>query len=129
MGTASPGWNASLSEHVLKNLRTADITMTEKELQDNLTMLEKKLRYVVIRNDLIINDSFFSLLVKAKFFNKHRQMTMTCQFMTKFVNCNSQKIFSHFQIKIFLLKHIGRPHFTLKNQKKNDKTIASDVSL
>lgn len=41
---ASPGWDASLSEHVLKNLRGTEIPFTEKDLQDNLTMLEIKLR-------------------------------------------------------------------------------------
>lgn len=41
---ASPGWDASLSEHVLKNLRGTEIPFNEKDLQDNLTMLEMKLR-------------------------------------------------------------------------------------
>ena len=40
----SPGWDASLSEHVLKNLRGIDMPFSEKELQDNLNMLEIKLR-------------------------------------------------------------------------------------
>lgn len=44
VGMASPGWDASLSEHVLKNLRGTEIPFTEKDLQDNLTMLEIKLR-------------------------------------------------------------------------------------
>ena len=44
VGTTSPGWNASLSEHVLKNLRTTDIPLSEKDIQDNLNMLETKLR-------------------------------------------------------------------------------------
>ena len=44
VGTTSPGWDASLSEHVLKNLRATDIALTEKDIQDNLTMLETKLR-------------------------------------------------------------------------------------
>ena len=44
VGTASPGWDASLSEHVLKNLRGTDMPFSEKDLQDNLTMLEVKLR-------------------------------------------------------------------------------------
>ncbi|CAF0804655.1 unnamed protein product [Didymodactylos carnosus] len=42
LGSVSPGWDASLSEHVLKNLRT--IVFSEKDLQDNLEMLEAKLR-------------------------------------------------------------------------------------
>ena len=42
---ASPGWDASLSEHVLKNLRGTEVQpFSEKDLQDNLTMLETKLR-------------------------------------------------------------------------------------
>lgn len=41
---ASPGWDASLSDHVLKNLRATDAGFSEKELQDHLTMLEIKLR-------------------------------------------------------------------------------------
>jgi hypothetical protein len=40
----SPGWDASLSEHVLRNLRGTELPLSEKELQDNLTMLEIKLR-------------------------------------------------------------------------------------
>ncbi len=44
VGMASPGWDASLSEHVLKNLRGTEIPFNEKDLQDNLTMLETKLR-------------------------------------------------------------------------------------
>ncbi|CAF4649970.1 unnamed protein product [Rotaria sp. Silwood1] len=44
LGMASPGWDASLSEHVLKNLRGTEIPFSEKDLQDNLTMLEIKLR-------------------------------------------------------------------------------------
>lgn len=44
MGTASPGWDASLSEHVLKNLRGTEVRYSEKDLQDNLTLLETKLR-------------------------------------------------------------------------------------
>ena len=41
---ASPGWDASLSDHVLKNLRATDAGFSEKELQDHLTLLEMKLR-------------------------------------------------------------------------------------
>lgn len=44
VGTASPGWDASLSEHVLKNLRGTEVRYSEKDLQDNLTLLETKLR-------------------------------------------------------------------------------------
>lgn len=44
MGTASPGWDASLSEHVLKNLRGPEVPFNEKELQDSLALLETKLR-------------------------------------------------------------------------------------
>ena len=44
VGMNSPGWDASLSEHVLKNLRGIDMPFSEKELQDNLNMLEIKLR-------------------------------------------------------------------------------------
>ncbi|CAF2524556.1 unnamed protein product [Rotaria sp. Silwood2] len=44
LGMASPGWDASLSEHVLKNLRATERPFSEKDLQDNLTMLEMKLR-------------------------------------------------------------------------------------
>ncbi|CAF1100383.1 unnamed protein product [Adineta ricciae] len=44
LGMNSPGWDASLSEHVLKNLRGTDMPFSEKELQDNLNMLEIKLR-------------------------------------------------------------------------------------
>lgn len=44
VGTASPGWDASLSEHVLKNLRGTEVQYSEKDLQDNLIMLEMKLR-------------------------------------------------------------------------------------
>lgn len=44
VGMNSPGWDASLSEHVLKNLRGTDMPFSEKELQDNLNMLEIKLR-------------------------------------------------------------------------------------
>ncbi|CAF1386232.1 unnamed protein product [Rotaria sordida] len=44
LGMTSPGWDASLSEHVLKNLRGTEIPFSEKDLQDNLTMLEIKLR-------------------------------------------------------------------------------------
>lgn len=44
VGMASPGWDASLSEHVLKNLRDMELPFSEKDLQDNLTMLETKLR-------------------------------------------------------------------------------------
>jgi hypothetical protein len=40
----SPGWDASLSEHVLKNLRGTEIPFSEKDLQDNLALLEIKLR-------------------------------------------------------------------------------------
>lgn len=40
----SPGWDASLSEHVLKNLRGTEVQFNEKDLQDNLAMLETKLR-------------------------------------------------------------------------------------
>jgi hypothetical protein len=44
VGMTSPGWDASLSEHVLRNLRGTELPLSEKELQDNLTMLEIKLR-------------------------------------------------------------------------------------
>ncbi|CAF1389306.1 unnamed protein product [Rotaria magnacalcarata] len=44
LGMTSPGWDASLSEHVLKNLRGTEVPFSEKELQENLTMLEIKLR-------------------------------------------------------------------------------------
>jgi hypothetical protein len=40
----SPGWDASLGEHVLKNLRGTEVQYSDKDLQDNLTMLEMKLR-------------------------------------------------------------------------------------
>lgn len=41
----SPGWDASLSEHVLKNLRGTEVQpFNEKDLQENLNMLETKLR-------------------------------------------------------------------------------------
>ncbi|CAF1113438.1 unnamed protein product [Adineta steineri] len=44
LGMTSPGWDASLSEHVLRNLRSAEVPFNEKDLQDNLAMLEVKLR-------------------------------------------------------------------------------------
>ena len=44
VGMTSPGWDASLSEHVLKNLRGTEVPFNEKDLQDNLTLLEMKLR-------------------------------------------------------------------------------------
>ena len=44
VGVTSPGWDASLSEHVLKNLRGTEVPFSEKDIQDNLNMLETKLR-------------------------------------------------------------------------------------
>lgn len=40
----SPDWDASLSEHVLKNLRANEVPLSEKELQENLNLLETKIR-------------------------------------------------------------------------------------
>ncbi|UJR09163.1 hypothetical protein I4U23_013411 [Adineta vaga] len=44
LGMNSPGWDASLSEHVLKNLPETKSHLYEKKLHDNLTMLEVQLR-------------------------------------------------------------------------------------
>ena len=126
VGTASPGWNASLSDHVLKNLRTGDVNVTEKDLQENLSMLEKKLRCVASR--MISSMTSVAFLAKAKFFSNRKRKMTTCPFRTKFVNCNSEN-FSHFRIK--------KNHFSLErhwlstvyHRMRNDKTIASDVSL
>lgn len=48
VGIASPGWDASLGEHILKNLRATDMPFNEKDLQDSLALLEVKLRLVVL---------------------------------------------------------------------------------